>query len=138
MKRYPPRTWRRIILGWTWFQGIGATFGGTMGMLFPDGEFYGGQSMVACVQKIGLDSMLLPSFGLFALIGLGNLAAAVLIMRGKRAGAVLGCAEGIAISCFTAAEIAILGSNPLSDIYCVLGVLQFACGLRYLRMLNGD
>lgn len=138
MEGYAPRKWRRIMLGWTWFQGIGAAFGGTMGMLFPNGEFYGGQSMVACVQKIGLDSMLLPSFGLFALIGLGNLAAAVLIIRGKRAGALLGCAEGIVISCFTAAEIAILGSNPLSDIYCVLGVLQFACGLRYLRMLNGD
>lgn len=130
------RKWRRVMLFWTWFQGIGAVFGGAMGMVSPDGSLFGGQSMIASVQGVGLDSLLLPALGLFVLIGIGNLVSAVLIMRGRRAGAILGCAEGLVITCFTIAEIVILGSNPLSDVYCVFGAVQFACGLRYLHVLG--
>lgn len=138
MLRQKMTRYRRTMLFWTFFQGIGATFGGTMGMLYPYGEFYGGQSMVASVQKVGLDSMFLPSFGLFALIGIGNLIAAALIMRGRRVGMLLGCVEGLVISGFTAAEIAILGNNPISDIYCVLGAAQFVCGLLNLKAVDAS
>lgn len=134
--------WRGVMLFWTWFQALGALLGGTMGMLYPHGEFYGGESMVESLGKLPFSdslfsSMFVPAFALAALIGVGNLVAAVLIMRHVRAGAVIACAEGLVIVFFTLAEIAILGSNALSWVYCVFGLAQFFCGLQYLRHLDG-
>ncbi len=136
------RRWRAVMLFWTWFQALGALLGGTMGMLYPHGEFYGGESMVESLGKLPfsdsvLSSMFVPALALAVLIGVGNLVAAVLIMRQVRAGAVIACAEGLVIVCFTVAEIAILGSNVLSWVYCVFGIAQFLCGLRYFRCLDG-
>lgn len=132
---------RNVMLFFTFFQGIGAVLGGAMGMIYPLGDWYGGQSMVPQLQVLPFSDLLfqnlfVPASILAVFIGAGNLLAAILMLRHVDAGAWIGCVEGLIIACFTAVEIAVLGSNLLSDVYCILGVAQFVCGLLYLRTLR--
>ena len=133
--------WRIIMLIWSFFMGIGALAGGGMGMLSPTGEWYGGETMIPSLAKLPFSDTLfqnlfLPALGLFVLVGVFNVTAAILILKRKPLGARWAYANGIIIALFTAAEIAVLGSNPLSDAFCVMGLIQFVCGIFYVRSLK--
>lgn len=135
------KRWHKVMLFWSFFQSVGALVGGGMGMLSPTGEWYGGESMIPHLQVLPFADVLfqnlfVPALSLFVLVGISGLVAGVLIVRGSLVGARWACANGVIITLFTAIEIGVLGTNPLSDVYCLLGVVQFACGLRYLKLLR--
>lgn len=133
------KLWRRVMLAWSFFMGFGAILGGGMGMLSPLGEWYGGQAMVPNLQKlpfadIFFQNLFVPSLGLFVLVGVFNLTAGILVLKHKPLGVKWACINGLIISAFTAMEVWVLGVNPLSVVFCIMGFVQFACGLHYTQL----
>ena len=96
------QTARRILIFWTLFIGIGAVGGALMMLLDPSGKTIGMDAMLPYFQVLPFASVLFQNFtfsGIALLIvnGLTNLTAAVLLLKNRRAGAILGGIFGVTL-----------------------------------------
>jgi hypothetical protein len=102
------------------FIGIGAIFGGTMGMLYPDNPMGISNDLL---KGSPFTNYFYPSLILFAVIGLGNVLAGFAVrLHSKYQGYVSGVFGG-ALVIWIGVQVLIMGSvHPLHIIYFILGV----------------
>lgn len=123
----------RALLVWCLFIGLGAVFGSTMMFIKTDGSIMGMQTLLPYFQvlpfaDILFQDYLFSGFALLIVNGLTNLTAAVLIIRHKKLGIILGGVFGVTLMLWITIQFIIFPCNFLSSIYFVFGALQAATG----------
>jgi hypothetical protein len=113
--------------------GIGALAGGLVLIVAPRGEIM--PLPVSALDGSPFDTYLWPGVILFAVLGLGSLAAAGLALRRHAIAPLAAFAVGVALLIWVVVEIAIIGYStepPLQAIYLVMGVVITAVALAWL------
>jgi hypothetical protein len=106
------------------FVGIGALFGGTAGILSPDGSAVG-MNAAQALKNGPFTDLLIPGIFLFTVLGLGNIIAYITARHGNRRQAYISASSGtilclwIVIQCYILAAI-----NPLHIIFFIIGFIQ--------------
>ena len=124
---------RRVLLFWCLFIGWGAVAGSACMLAAPDGHLMGMEGMLPYFQVLPLaeylyQDFLFPGIALLCVNGLTNLAAAVLLLRGKRLGVVLGGAFGLTLMAWITIQFVIFPMNVMSTSFFIFGMLQAATG----------
>lgn len=124
---------RRALLFWTLFIGIGAVAGAVGMLLDPSGRAMGMDAMLPYFQKLPLAKVLFRdlTFSGIALLlvnGVTNLTAAVLLLRRKRAGVILGGVFGITLMLWICIQFYMFPPNFMSTAYFLFGAVQAATG----------
>ncbi len=133
MKNSRFRPTRRVLLFWTLFVGIGAV-GGAIGMLLdPTGRLLGMEEMLPYFQvlpfaKIVFQNYLFSGWALLIVNGLTNLTAAVLLLRKKKVGVLLGGIFGVTLMLWICIQFYIFPPNALSTGFFFVGLVQAATG----------
>lgn len=127
------RVSRRWLLGWTLFIGLGAVAGATGMLSDPSGKAMGMDAMLPYFQVLPFAEYLFQDFVFsgFALLivnGLTNLTAAVLLIKKRKSGIVLGGVFGITLMLWICIQFVIFPFNFMSTAYFVFGLLQAATG----------
>lgn len=124
---------RRWLVFWTLFIGIGAVGGATMMLYDPSGRTMGMDALLPYFQVLPFADILFRNyiFSGFALLivnGLSNLTAALLLLRKKKSGVVLGGLFGITLMLWICIQFVIFPLNFMSTIYFVFGSCQAITG----------
>ena len=124
---------RRWLLFWTFFIGIGAVAGASGMLLDPSGKAMGMDAMLPYFQKLPFADVLFRDFtfsGVALLIvnGLTNLTAAILLLKNRRSGVLLGGLFGVTLMLWICIQFYMFPLNFMSTIYFVFGLLQAATG----------
>ena len=129
---------RKILIFWTLFIGVGAVAGGVSMLLDPSGKALGMDAMLPFFQKLPFADVLFRDFRFsgFALLivnGLTNLTAAVLLLRKKRSGVILGGIFGLTLMLWICIQFYMFPLNFMSTAFFVFGLCQAVTGLIALR-----
>jgi hypothetical protein len=132
MKRYD--TARRWLIFWTLFIGVGAVAGGLSMILDPSGKTLHMDGMLPYFQvlpfaKTLFQDFLFSGFALLIVNGLTNLTAAVLLLRRKKLGVILGGVFGVTLMLWICIQFYMFPLNFMSTAYFVFGLLQAVTGL---------
>ena len=124
---------RKALIFWTLWIGLGAVAGAACMLIDPSGKIMGMDAMLPFFQKIPLADVLFQNFvfsGISLLIvnGLTNLTAAVLLLRRKHAGVVLGGFFGITLMLWICIQFWLLPTNVMSTLYFFFGLAQALTG----------
>lgn len=124
---------RGWLLFWTLFIGIGAVAGATGMLMDPTGKAMGMDTMLPYFQVMPLADLLyqnyiFPGIALFLVNGLTNLTAAVLLLRRRKSGVILGGVFGITLMLWICIQFVIFPLNFMSTIYFVFGFSQAVTG----------
>lgn len=126
-------TARKWLLFWTLFIGIGAV-AGSIGMLVDtSGKAMGMDSMLPYFQVLPFADILFQNYlfsGIALLIvnGLTNLVAALLLLRKKKIGVVLGGVFGVTLMMWICIQFYMFPLNFMSTIYFIFGLCQATTG----------
>lgn len=123
----------RWLLFWTLFIGIGAVAGASGMLLDPSGKAMGMDAMLPFFQVLPLaeylyQDFIFPGIALLIVNGLTNLTAAVLLLRRRKSGIVLGGVFGVTLMLWICIQFVIFPLNFMSTIYFVFGFCQAATG----------
>lgn len=123
----------RWLLFWTLFIGIGAVAGASGMLLDPSGKAMGMDALLPYFQVLPLAEYLyqdyiFPGIALLIVNGLTNLTAAVLLLRKRKSGVVLGGVFGITLMLWICIQFVIFPLNFMSTIYFVFGFCQAVTG----------
>ena len=93
---------RRFLLFWCFFIGIGAVWGSLCMFLDPTGKTFGMDSFFEGFEKLPFNEVLFqnlifPGISLLIVNGISNLVAAVLILKKKTIGVLLGAIFGVTL-----------------------------------------
>ena len=121
------------LLFWTLFIGLGAVAGASGMLLDPSGKSMGMDAMLPYFQVLPLADILFQNYvfsGIALLIvnGLTNLTAAVLLLRKKKIGVILGGVFGITLMLWICIQFVIFPPNFMSTIYFLFGFCQAITG----------
>ena len=110
-------------------------------LIKPDGSLLRMQEMLPFFSVLPFSDVLFQDYvfsGIMLLIvnGFSNIIAAVLILRNKRAGFVLGTVFGFTLMLWITIQFVIFPRNILSISYFIFGVLQLLCGYTALVSYN--
>lgn len=124
---------RKALIFWTLWIGLGAVAGAACMLIDPSGKIMGMDAMLPFFQKMPLADVLFQNFvfsGISLLIvnGLTNLTAAVLLLRRKHAGVVLGGFFGITLMLWICVQFWLLPPNVMSTLYFLFGLAQALTG----------
>lgn len=124
---------RKALIFWTLWIGLGAVAGAACMLIDPSGKIMGMDAMLPFFQKMPLVDVLFQNFvfsGISLLIvnGLTNLTAAVLLLRRKHAGVVLGGFFGITLMLWICIQFWLLPTNVMSTLYFLFGLAQALTG----------
>ena len=127
-------TARKWLIFWTLFIGIGAVVGSVSMFLAPDGRILHMQDMLVYFQVLPFADVLFQDYifsGVALLIvnGLTNLTAAVLLLRSKKLGVILGGVFGVTLMLWIGIQFAIFPLNVLDVAYFVFGLCQTVAGV---------
>ncbi|MBR4429073.1 MAG: hypothetical protein IKT23_00425 [Clostridia bacterium] len=127
-------TARRWLLFWTLFIGIGAVAGGLSMIIDPSGKALHMDGMLPYFQKLPFaDTLfrdfLFSGFALLIVNGLTNLSAAVLLLKKRRLGVILGGIFGVTLMLWICIQFYMFPLNFMSTAYFVFGLLQAVTGL---------
>lgn len=123
----------RWLLFWTLFVGLGAV-AGAMGMLLdPTGKRLSMDAMLPYFQALPFAEVLFQDFtfsgwALLLVNGISNLVSAVLLIRRKKLGIVLGGIFGITLMLWICIQFYMFPLNFMSTAYFIFGFLQAATG----------
>ena len=139
MKRYD--TARRWLIFWTLFIGVGAVAGGLSMILDPSGKTLHMDGMLPYFQVLPFAKTLFQDFlfsGVALLIvhGLTNLTAAVLLLRRKKLGVILGGVFGVALMLWICIQFYMFPLNFMSTAYFIFGLCQALTGYVAWRRLR--
>ena len=128
---------REILIFWCLFIGVGALVGSTCMLIKPDGSLMRMQGLLPYFQVLPLAEVLyqnyvFPGIALLCVNGIPNLIAAVLLLRRKKSGVVLGGVLGLTLMAWITIQFVIFPSNFLSIAYFIFGILQALTGLAAL------
>lgn len=124
---------RVLILFWCFFIGIGAVFGSSCMLIKPDGSLLGMNELLPYFQvlpfsKYLFQNYIFPGISLLIVNGLSNLLAAILILRNKKIGYILGCTFGFTLMLWICIQFVVFPANFMSQTYFIFGLLQFVSG----------
>lgn len=127
------KTARRCLIFWTLFIGIGAVAGASGMILDPSGKAMGMDAMLPYFQKLPFADLLFvdllfSGFALLIVNGITNLAAAALLFRKARLGALLGGSFGVTLMLWICIQLYMFPPNFMSTIYFVFGFCQAVSG----------
>lgn len=128
------RIFRNIMIFWTLFIGIGAMFGGISMLIKPDGSLLHMEKTLEYFKVLPFSKQLFrnfifPGISLIIVNGLTNILAFILIIKKKRAGAILSATFGFTLMLWITIQFIIFPANVLSTLYFIFGVLQLFCGI---------
>ena len=139
MKRYD--TARRWLIFWTLFIGVGAVAGGLSMILDPSGKTLHMDGMLPYFQVLPFartlfQDFLFSGFALLIVNGLTNLTAAVLLLRRKKLGVILGGVFGVALMLWICIQFYMFPLNFMSTAYFIFGLCQALTGYVAWRRLR--
>ena len=144
MKKYD--TARKWLIFWTLFVGIGAV-GGAAGMILdPSGKAMGMDGMLPYFQvlpfaKVLFQDLLFSGFALLIVNGVTNLTAAVLLLKRKRLGVILGGVFGVTLMLWICIQFYMFELNFMSTAFFIVGFCQALTGYiawRRLRQIESE
>lgn len=143
MKSLRYDTARKWLIFWTLFIGLGAVAGGLSMILDPSGKTLHMDGMLPYFQKLPFANVLFQDFlfsGLALLIvnGLTNLTAAVLLLRRKKLGVILGGIFGITLMLWICIQFYMFELNFMSTAYFIFGLCQAVTGFVAWRLLRRE
>ncbi len=126
-------TARKWLIFWTLFIGIGAVAGGLGMILDPTGRALHMDGMLPYFRVLPLadvlfQDFLFSGFALLIVNGLTNLTAAILLLRKKKAGVILGGIFGVTLMLWICIQFYMFPLNFMSTIYFVFGFCQAVTG----------
>ena len=129
--RYAPT--RKALLFWTLFIGVGAVGGALCMLLDPSGHTLGMDAMLPYFQVLPFADVLFQNFtfsgwALLIVNGLTNLTAALLLLRRKPLGDILGGVFGVTLMLWIGIQFYLFPLNFMSTAYFVFGLIQAATG----------
>ena len=136
-------TARKWLIFWTLFIGIGAIAGGLSMILDPSGKLLHMDAMLPFFQKLPFADILFQDFlfsGIALLIvnGLTNLTAAVLLLRKKKLGVILGGIFGITLMLWICIQFYMFPLNFMSTAFFLFGLCQAVTGFAAWRLLKKE
>ena len=136
-------TARRWLLFWTLFIGIGAVAGGLSMIIDPSGKALHMDGMLPYFQKLPFaDTLfrdfLFSGFALLIVNGITNLSAAVLLLKKRRLGVILGGIFGVTLMLWICIQFYMFPLNFMSTAYFVFGLLQAVTGLVAWKLLRRE
>ena len=139
MKRYD--TARRWLIFWTLFIGVGAVAGGLSMILDPSGKTLHMDGMLPYFQVLPFartlfQDILFSGFALLIVNGLTNLTAAVLLLKRKRLGVILGGVFGVTLMLWICIQFYMFPLNFMSTAYFIFGLCQALTGYVAWRRLR--
>ena len=136
---------RKWLIFWTLFIGIGAVVGGVSMLIDPTGGILHMEEMLPYFKVLPFSDVLFKDYvfsGIALLIvnGLTNLTAAVLLLKKKKLGVILGGIFGVTLMLWICIQFYMFPFNALSTIYFVFGLCQAITGYIAYRRLkqNGE
>jgi len=132
-------TARKWLIFWTLFVGIGAVAGGLSMIIDPSGRALHMDAMLPFFQKLPFADVLFrdflfSGFALLIVNGLTNLTAAVLLLRKKKPGVLLGGIFGITLMLWICIQFYMFPLNFMSAAYFIFGLCQAAAGFAAWRL----
>ncbi|MCQ4022508.1 MULTISPECIES: hypothetical protein [unclassified Ruminococcus] len=130
-KRYD--RFRKLLIFWTLFIGIGAVAGSAGMLLDPTGKAMGMDATLPYFKALPLADILyrdfvFPGIALLIVNGITNLTAAVLLICRRKMGIQLGMIFGITLMLWICIQFYMFPPNFMSTIYFVFGLLQAITG----------
>ena len=138
---------RKLLIFWTLFIGIGAVAGGLSMILDPSGKTLHMDAMLPYFQVLPFADtvfrdFLFSGFALLIVNGLTNLTAAVLLLKKRKSGVILGGVFGVTLMLWICIQFYMFPLNFMSTIYFVFGLCQaitgYAAWKQYKREGNGE
>ncbi len=132
---------RKILIFWTLFIGLGAIAGGIGMEVDPSGKVLGMDQMLPYFKVLPFASSLFqdlvfPGIALIIVNGISNLTASVFLFLKKKTGYILGLIFGITLMMWICIQFVILPVNFLSTIYFFFGLFQAITGVACLIFLK--
>ena len=136
-------TARKWLIFWTLFIGIGAVAGGLSMILDPSGKKLHMDGMLPFFQVLPFADVLFrdflfSGFALLIVNGLTNLTAAVLLLKKKKPGVILGGIFGITLMLWICIQFYMFPLNFMSTIYFVFGLCQAVTGFAAWILLRQE
>ena len=128
---------------WTSFIGIGAVAGGLSMIIDPSGKALHMDAMLPFFQKLPFadvlfQNFLFSGFALLIVNGLTNLTAAVLLLRKKPLGVLLGGIFGITLMLWIGIQFYMFPLNFMSTAYFIFGLCQAVTGFMAWMLLHRE
>lgn len=133
MKKSRFNTARKWLIFQTLFVGIGAVWGAACMLIDPTGKLLQMDAMLPYFKKLPFADLLFVDYtfsGIALLIvnGLTNLTAAVLLIRRKKLGVILGGVFGVTLMLWICIQFYMFPPNILSTAYFIFGLCQALTG----------
>ena len=143
MKTSRFNTARKWLSFWTLFIGIGAVGGALCMIIDPSGKTMHMDEMLPYFQvlpfaKVLFQNFLFSGFALLIVNGLTNLTAAVLLLKKKKLGVILGGIFGVTLMLWICIQFYMFPLNFMSTIYFVFGLCQAITGYAAWRLLQKE
>ena len=134
---------RKWLIFWTLFIGIGAVAGGLSMIIDPSGKALHMDAMLPFFQKLPFADVLFrdflfSGFALLIVNGLTNLTAAVLLLRKKPLGVLLGGIFGITLMLWIGIQFYMFPLNFMSTAYFIFGLCQAVTGFMAWMLLHRE
>ena len=145
MKQKPSRyeIARRWLIFWTLFIGIGAVAGGLSMIIDPSGKTLHMDGMLPYFRVLPFadvlfQDFLFSGFALLIVNGLTNLTAAVLLLRKRKLGVILGGVFGVTLMLWICIQFYMFELNFMSTAYFVFGLCQAVTGFIAWRLYKRE
>ena len=124
---------KKILLFWCLFISFAAFYGGILMLIDPTGKLLQMDEMINYFQDLPFSGILFQNYvfsgiALIIVNGISNLIAAILIMKNKKIGIILGAIFGFTLMLWITIQFIIFPMNYLSTSFFVLGFLQLILG----------
>ena len=132
-------TARNWLIFWTLFIGIGAVAGGLSMIIDPSGKALHMDGMLPYFRALPFADVLFrdflfSGFALLAVNGITNLTAAVLLIKRKHLGIILGGVFGVTLMLWICIQFYMFPLNFMSTAYFVFGLCQAVTGWAAYRL----
>ena len=136
-------TFRKLLIFWTLFIGLGAVAGGIGMIVDPSGKSMGMDGMLPYFEKLPFSEtlfqdLLFSGFALLIVNGLTNLAAAALLLKKKKLGVILGGVFGVTLMLWICIQFYMFPLNFMSTIYFIFGLCQALTGFLAWKFLRRE
>ena len=143
MRKTRYNTARRWLIFWTLFIGIGAVAGGLSMILDPSGKLLHMDGMLPYFQVLPFadvlfQDLMFSGFALLIVNGVTNLTAAVLLLRKKKPGVILGAIFGVTLMLWICIQFYMFDLNVMSTAYFIFGLCQAVAGFAAWRLYGRE
>ena len=136
-------TARKWLIFWTLFVGIGAVAGGLSMIIDPSGKALHMDAMLPFFQvlpfsEVLFQDFLFSGFALLIVNGLTNLTAAVLLLKNRKSGVILGGIFGITLMLWICIQFYMFPLNFMSTAFFIFGACQAVAGFAAWTFLRRE